>query len=311
MLMFFFGWQLRFYGVIQAFREGRMPNNQQIDETLRYVNDHSFVDVDKLSPEGQKLIQDVRDIIETSRQMVMEKNADELFQNFVWHTSGVDVDRAKQNPNDLVPVDKSKAQADGQQAVKHLRTLFTLVLTNSEARKLLADFAYIGRDLFAHGAAKVAESARPPRDRMDRVDEPAPRDQFVTEGGRKVDANSGETPVLEANIPNPMPGREDGWTVKQHPHNEFGTGAEIHGPGPDGRNVRTGAEARDHAVDQGTDVANQGLSRAQEEANQLKAEADATDDPNEKKDIAKGGIRGRFNDMKVFFLNYYTVFQFL
>lgn len=56
---------MRFYGVIEAFRQGRLPDNQQIDETLRYLNDHSPVDLNALSPEGKKLIQDSRDIIET------------------------------------------------------------------------------------------------------------------------------------------------------------------------------------------------------------------------------------------------------
>jgi hypothetical protein len=79
------------YGVIEAFRQGRMPDNKQIEETLLYVQDTSPVDVDKLSQEGQKLIQDSCDIIETARWMVQEKNADEL-----------------------LPVDKSKAKEDGQ-----------------------------------------------------------------------------------------------------------------------------------------------------------------------------------------------------
>ena len=175
----------------------------------------------------------------------------------------------------------------------------TLLFTNSEARKLLADFAYIGRDLFAHGAAKAAEAVRPPQERLDKVDDPAPKDQFVTEGGRTTTAQAGETPVLEANIPNPVPGRDDGWTVKQHPHDEFGSGAEIHGPGPDGRTVRTGGEAKDHAANQGVDAAQQGLDHAQEEANRVKREADQTDDPTEKKEVAKGNFRERFNGMKV------------
>ena len=58
---------MRFYGVIEAFRQGRLPDNHQIDETLKYVHDHSPVDQNALSPEGKKLIQDARDIIETVR----------------------------------------------------------------------------------------------------------------------------------------------------------------------------------------------------------------------------------------------------
>lgn len=46
--------------------------------------------------------------------MVAEKNADELLQNFVWHTSGADIAQAKQDPNEMVPVSKDKAQADAQ-----------------------------------------------------------------------------------------------------------------------------------------------------------------------------------------------------
>lgn len=106
--------KIRLYGVIEAFRQGRMPSNAQIDETLRYVASNSPVDVNALSPDGKKLIQDARDIIETARVMVQEKNADELFQSFVWHTRDVDVDAAKKDPNDVLPVDKTKAKDDGQ-----------------------------------------------------------------------------------------------------------------------------------------------------------------------------------------------------
>ena len=61
--------KLRMYGVIEAFRQGRMPDNQQIDETLAYVRDNSPVDTSQLSPDGQKLVQDVRDIVETVRRL--------------------------------------------------------------------------------------------------------------------------------------------------------------------------------------------------------------------------------------------------
>jgi hypothetical protein len=58
---------MRLYGVIQAFRENRYPDNIQIDETLTYVIQHSPVDESKLSSEGKKLISNVRDIVETVR----------------------------------------------------------------------------------------------------------------------------------------------------------------------------------------------------------------------------------------------------
>jgi hypothetical protein len=48
--------QIHLYGVIQAFRQGRMPDNKQIDETLQYFLNHSIVDTSKLSSEGKHLV---------------------------------------------------------------------------------------------------------------------------------------------------------------------------------------------------------------------------------------------------------------
>lgn len=96
-----------------------MPSNAQIDSTLQYVINNSPVDTSALSPDGKKLIQDTRDIIETARLMVVDKNADELFQNFVWHTRDVDVDAAKKNPDEVLPVGKEKVQGDAQQGQSH------------------------------------------------------------------------------------------------------------------------------------------------------------------------------------------------
>lgn len=100
---------------MNAFRDGRMPSNAQIDETLNYALGHSPVDEKALSREGRGLIQDFRDIIETAKQMVREKNADELFQNFVWHTRDVNVDNAKKDPEAIKPIDGEKAKADGNE----------------------------------------------------------------------------------------------------------------------------------------------------------------------------------------------------
>lgn len=109
--------QLRFYGVIEAFRQGRYPSNDQIDSSLKYVLDNSPVDQGQLSPEGRKLIHDCRDIIETARLIVREKNGDELFQNFMWRTDSVDVNNARKDPNQVLPVDKSKVQDDSRQGL--------------------------------------------------------------------------------------------------------------------------------------------------------------------------------------------------
>ena len=102
-----------------------------------------------------------------------------MLQQFIYHTSSQQFrDRAVKNAKDALPGDaalpnKDDATRDGQQAVQHLRTLAQILLTNSEARKLVQDFGLIGRDLFAQGASRAAERARPDPERMARVDDAA------------------------------------------------------------------------------------------------------------------------------------------
>ena len=47
--------------------------------------------------------------------MVKQKNADELFQNFIWHTRAIDYSPAKREPAASAPADTAKT--DGQQGM--------------------------------------------------------------------------------------------------------------------------------------------------------------------------------------------------
>lgn len=179
--------------------DGRMPDNEQIDEALKYAINHSPVSLEKLSPDGKLLVEDVRDILESARMMIAEKNSGELFQNFVWSTSNGDITRGAKSKDEILPVSKGDATADAKQGAAHLRTLLTLFLTNSEARKLLNDIGLVARDLFATGAAKVAEKARPDQQQLDQVDKPAPSGEWVGADGKRVGRD--ETPELEISGP--------------------------------------------------------------------------------------------------------------
>ncbi|KAG1723462.1 hypothetical protein EDB19DRAFT_1834614, partial [Suillus lakei] len=154
--------QINFYGVIEAFRQGRMPDNHQIDETLRYLLKTSPVDENKLSSDGRKLVQDAREIIETARVIVNDKNTDELFQNFIWNTRDISLDSIKTDPDAAAPVDRAKIEEDRQTAVRHLRTILSLF---SPIPKFASYFPT------SRCAAKVAESLRPGEEELAHVDE--------------------------------------------------------------------------------------------------------------------------------------------
>jgi hypothetical protein len=148
-------------------------------------------------------------------------------------------------------------------ATKHLRAILTLILTNSEVRKLLSDFSVIGRDLLSRGASKLAVAVAPSDEQLRNVDQSAPNDQFITTGGHI--SGPSETPVPEARIP----GTER--SLEMHPKEDQARMVK-----PDGTQRPIG-EVRDQAMGQyeqaksqveplGDQAANKAAIQAQEVA---------------------------------------------
>ncbi|KAJ7765620.1 hypothetical protein B0H16DRAFT_396732 [Mycena metata] len=172
--------KVRLYGAIAALRDSRLPTNSQVADGLQYVKNNSPVDEKKLSTEGRQLIGDIRDILSTFSGLLQEKNDGEILQRFVWATRDVDTSSLTpaEGEKDKGKAHVDQAKRDAQEAAHHLRTLLSLVLTNAEMRKLLADAGTIGRDLLAKGAVKAAASIAPAPEQLERADDHAPRDMF-------------------------------------------------------------------------------------------------------------------------------------
>ena len=105
-----------------------MSDNKQIDETLHYARDTSPVDTDQL--------------------IVRERNGDEPFQNFVWHTRDVDVSHAKMDSSEVLPVDKDKEDVQIGELACNSKSLVVVLI-----RVVLCSC-----DLLAQGAFKAAEA---------------------------------------------------------------------------------------------------------------------------------------------------------
>lgn len=87
----------------------------------------------KLSAEGQKLVADLRVVIEQAKILLLSKNQGNLLQDFIWQTQRIGAGDAK---GVSAPLDKDTATQHGQQALEGLRTLGQLLITNGQFRKL-------------------------------------------------------------------------------------------------------------------------------------------------------------------------------
>jgi hypothetical protein len=164
------------------------------------------------------------------------------------------------------------------------------VFTNAKARKLLADFSIIGRDILARGALHAAEKIRPDQEQLQNVNQSAPADTFITEGGRR--AKPGETPVLQARIP----GTDA--RVTQHPHDDLGYGMKV----KTSECEYTGEEARQRAVNRAAGAARQGVDKAKPHGEDVRCDVDSVPTDEEKSERAKVGLMDKIKGARVRFV---------
>ncbi|KKY23932.1 hypothetical protein UCRPC4_g02745 [Phaeomoniella chlamydospora] len=165
--------KLQLYGIYEAFSNGKVPSNKQIDVAL-----NSFIESPalsqpskKLSEEGRALLADVKDVVEKAKILLLTKNEGNVLQDFIWQCQKLDVSNAG---SPKAPVDKETAKQHGNEALDGLKTLGTLIISNGQFRKLLSDAQVLLRDIAGDAAQKTANKVNPSDDALARIDEPAP-----------------------------------------------------------------------------------------------------------------------------------------
>ncbi|RAL67776.1 hypothetical protein DID88_008504 [Monilinia fructigena] len=164
--------KLQIYGIFKAFQAGKVPSNEQIDIAL-----NSFLasrplskPSEKLSQEGQVLVQEFRSVVEQAQHLLLSKNSDEILQDFIWQCQMINGGAAAV-PG--APIDQQTAQQHGQEAKDGFKTLGQLTITNGEFRKLLNDAVVLLRDIAGDAATNAAGRVNPSEDQLNQIDRPA------------------------------------------------------------------------------------------------------------------------------------------
>ncbi|KAF1815544.1 hypothetical protein P152DRAFT_188737 [Eremomyces bilateralis CBS 781.70] len=164
--------KLQLYGIYTALSQGKVPSNKQIDIALNSVIDSNALasPSGKLSPEGRKLVGDLRAVIQKAKLLVLMKNDGNLLQDFIWQTQQFHTGGAKA-PG--APVGRETAKQEGEEALEGLRMLGTLLISNGQFRKLLNDAAFLLRSMAGDAASNAATRVNPSQDQLDQIDQPA------------------------------------------------------------------------------------------------------------------------------------------
>ncbi|KAL7912159.1 hypothetical protein GGI35DRAFT_308160 [Trichoderma velutinum] len=165
--------KLQMYGIFHAFKNGKLPSNDQIDVAL-----NSFLQSrpltrpsDKLSDDGKLLVEDAKEVVKLAKQLLLSKNDGNLLQDFIWQTTHYDAQNVQAPGTALT---KDAATRDKDDALEGLRTLGTLLITNGQFRKLLKDASILVRDMVGDGATNAANLVRPSDEQLRQMDHAAP-----------------------------------------------------------------------------------------------------------------------------------------
>ncbi|KAI9894334.1 MAG: hypothetical protein M1814_003090 [Vezdaea aestivalis] len=164
--------KLQLYGIYSAFANGKVPSNKQIDVAMNsaLASKPLATPSKRLSPEGQKLISDLRSVVEQAKILLLTKNQGNLLQDFIWHSEQLSGGSATV-PG--APIDKETAQKHGNDALDGLRTLGTLLISNGQFRKLLSDATILVRSMAGDAATTAAGRVNPSEAQLSQLDQAA------------------------------------------------------------------------------------------------------------------------------------------
>ncbi|KAA6413277.1 MAG: bactericidal permeability-increasing [Lasallia pustulata] len=148
------------YQMVRALSKGYMPSTEQLIVNLRTLLASDVLNPDNpdLSDSGRLLIKYSKQWLTQFIEMLRHKNDEDQIQDFMWFLSK---SRVSVDTDDLAKrASKVKSRADATAAYESLRTVGSLLLTNSDFRLFLGDLNVIGRQVFADTAFSLSEAAK-------------------------------------------------------------------------------------------------------------------------------------------------------
>ncbi|RFU79382.1 hypothetical protein TARUN_2837 [Trichoderma arundinaceum] len=179
--------KLHTYQMLRALSNGYMPSNEQAITHLRTLLSADILNPQYpgLSPSGRALVRTTRMWLSELIDLLKSKNNNDQIQDFLWYLAKA---RLQVDSSDLHSrASTAKMKADVMAAVASVKTVGSLLLTNSDFRIFLTDLSTVSREVFrdtaftlrdvAHDAGKKLEPSKGEQEALKKANgdaQPAP-----------------------------------------------------------------------------------------------------------------------------------------
>jgi len=178
--------KLHTYQMLRAMSKGYMPSTEQTIINLRTLLASDLLNLQNpdLSDSSRRAVKYARQWLQNLMDLLQHKNNKDQIQDLIWFLSK---SRVVVDGGDLLErLPAAKAKADTAAAYQSIKTVGSLLLTNSDFRVFLSDLNVVGREVFRDSAftlSSVAEEA------AKKVDPPAEEQKTLKQTG--ADAQNG------------------------------------------------------------------------------------------------------------------------
>ncbi|RMY83908.1 hypothetical protein D0864_07706 [Hortaea werneckii] len=177
--------KLHTYQQCRAISKGFMPSTEQIIINLRTLLASDLLSSDNvdLSESGRSLTKYTRQWLQQFMDLMQHKNGEDQIQDLIWFLSK---SRISVDTSDIAArAKKARARADTAAAYQSLRTVGSLMLTNSDFRIFLSDLNTVGREVFKDSAFKLSGVA----EQAGKTLEPSQKEQkLIAQPGQDAEA---------------------------------------------------------------------------------------------------------------------------
>ncbi|KAI9675578.1 MAG: hypothetical protein M1817_000944 [Caeruleum heppii] len=152
--------KLHSYQMVRALTKGYMPSTEQLVINLRTLLASDILNTNnpELSDSGRLLLKHSKQWLTQFIELLRHKNDQDQIQDFIWFLSksrvSVDVEDLANRASSV------RAKADASAAYESLRTVGSLLLTNSDFRLFIGDLNVVGRQIFADTAFTFSDVAK-------------------------------------------------------------------------------------------------------------------------------------------------------
>ncbi|KAF8193742.1 hypothetical protein BJ912DRAFT_230171 [Pholiota molesta] len=159
--------------VLAAFEAGKLPTTQQASIFIDWLNEVGITQLEpstdtELSSQGRVLANDVRHVLDAYKHLASQKNADNIFQEAVWHLTQGDLTVTRE-----AEAKKDQALEDINALRKALRTLLSSVMSSvtSEGTSLFQDLLSVIRLSLAEAAGVIEGQAGSAKETLLQIEE--------------------------------------------------------------------------------------------------------------------------------------------